>query len=140
MRHKRESIDPTRRNRLLDPMASCWVVEMTTSGTTGSAASDRVFAACWETVLGHCQRSTSDEQRSDNREIFQHGHHVLQNAHTTHPDEQLKVPRKACCFDLDQYPALKGDRASILDRPGLREAALSHGQLFKQPPQRKQHQ
>jgi hypothetical protein len=125
---------------IVDPMASYWVVEVTTSGTAGSAASHRMFAARWEIVLGHRQRSTSDEQRSDNREIFQHGHRVLQNAHATHPDEQLKVPRKACCFDLDQYPALKGDRASILDRPGLREAALSHGQLFKQPPQRKQHQ
>jgi hypothetical protein len=31
------------------------------------------------------------------------------------PDEQMKVPRKACCFDLDQYPALKGERADVLD-------------------------
>jgi hypothetical protein len=77
--------------------------------TTGSATSYRMFAARWETVLGDRQRSTSDEQRSDNRDIFPHSHH--QNAHATHPDEQMKVPRKACCFDLDQYPAQKGERA-----------------------------
>jgi hypothetical protein len=100
---------------IVDPMASPWVVEVTTSGTTGSAASYRMFAARWETVLGHRRRSTSDEQRSDNREVFQHAHHLLQNAHATHPDEQMKVPRKACCFDLDQYPALKGERADVLD-------------------------
>jgi hypothetical protein len=51
-------------------MAGCWVVEVTASGTPGSAASYRMFAARWETVLGHGQRSTSDEQRSDSREIF----------------------------------------------------------------------
>ena len=96
-------------------MAGCWVVEVTTSETTASAASYWMFAARWQTVLGHRQRSTSDEQRSDNREIFQHGHHVLQNAHATHPDEQMKVPRKDCCFDLDQYPTLKGERAGVLN-------------------------
>jgi hypothetical protein len=124
---------------MVDPMASPWMVEVTTSGTAGSAASYRMFAARWEAVLGHRQRSTSDEQRSDNREIFQYGHHVLQKAHATHPDEQLKVPRKACCFDLDQYPALKGERASILNRPGRREASLRHGQLFQQPRKKLRH-
>ena len=82
--------------------------------TTSRTTSHRVFAARWETVLGHRQRSTSDEQRGDNREIFQHSHHVLQNTHATHPDKQMKVSRKACCFDLDQYPALKRERANIL--------------------------
>jgi hypothetical protein len=96
-------------------MTGYWVVEVTTSGTTASAASYRMFAARWETVLGYRQRRTSDEQRSHNREIFQHGHHGLQNAHAAHPDEQMKVPRKACCFDLNQYPALKGERAGVLN-------------------------
>jgi hypothetical protein len=40
---------------IVDPMASPWVVEVTTSGTTGSAASYRMFAARWGTVLGHRQ-------------------------------------------------------------------------------------
>jgi hypothetical protein len=34
-------------------------------GTTGSAASHRVFAARWETILRHRQRSATDEQRDD---------------------------------------------------------------------------
>jgi len=41
-------------------------------GTTGSAASYRVFASRWETIFPQRQRSTSNEQCGDNRASKRH--------------------------------------------------------------------
>jgi hypothetical protein len=65
-------VDPTANPwvvEVVDPMASSWVVEVAI-GTTGSAARHRMFAARWETVLRHRQRSTSDQQRSHDRKAL----------------------------------------------------------------------
>ena len=55
---------------IVDPMASPWMVEVAMAGTTGSAASYRVFAASWETILRHRERNPSNEQRRGDRNAF----------------------------------------------------------------------